>query len=63
MSEKIILDYVGNQEYQSASGRTVKREYANGMNGKWVYRNSKGKSIDFDQYREALCFRNNLELK
>lgn len=68
MSKKLTLDYIGNQEYKAENGRTVKREYGttpngNPMNGNWVYRNSQGKMIDFDQYRESLSFRNNLELK
>ena len=60
---KLTLDYIGNQEYRADNGRTVKRDCSKPYDGKWVYRNAQGKSVDFDQYREALCFRNNLELK
>lgn len=61
MSKKLVLEYVGNQEYRAENGRTVKREVE--LDGKWVYRNAKGLIIDFDKLRESLCFRNNLELK
>ena len=61
MIKKLTLDYIGNQEYRAENGRTVKRESE--YDGKWVYRNANGKVVDFDQYRDALCFRNNLELK
>ena len=59
---KLTLDYIGNQEYRAENGRTVKKVYS-ATGDKWYYYTVTGRVIDLDQYREALCFRNNLELK
>ena len=63
-----ILHYVGNDEYKSDTGHTVKREYGktpngNNLSGRWVFRNTKGEMKDFDQYRSDLAERNHLELR
>lgn len=49
-------------------GRTVRREYGktpngNDLNGRWVYRNSDGLLIDFDQYWNDLIPRNRLHIE
>lgn len=66
--EKVYFRSVNHgNEYKSEEGCTVKREYGktpngNDFNGNWVYRDIKGTLIDFDQYRNDLAERNNIEL-
>ena len=64
----ITCHYIGNDEYRSDKGHTVKREYGKTPNGtdllgRWVFRNTNGDFKDFDQYRNSLAVRNHLELK
>lgn len=68
MRTPIICHYVSCDEYRSEKGHTVKREYGktpngNDLQGRWVYRNTKGDMKDFSLYRHDLAFRNHLELK
>jgi hypothetical protein len=55
------------EHYVSEDGSVIQREYGmspNGslLNGKWVLRNSAGKYVDHDQYRNDLAERNNISL-
>ena len=58
---------ISDDEYQGENGTTLKREYGktpngNPLNGRWVLRNSNGKWIDFDQYRNDLACNYRLNL-
>ena len=46
--------------YKNDDGSTIQREYGktpngNEFGGRWVYRDSVGEIIDFNQYRSDLC--------
>jgi hypothetical protein len=55
--------------YKSECGEyTMQREYGetpngNDLGGRWVLRNSSGRMVDFDQYRNDLAARNSLTIK
>lgn len=63
------VDFIGisESEYKAADGSTLKREYGetpNGktMNGRWVLRNSEGKFLTFDRYRNDIAEEYGLKL-
>ncbi len=62
MTQNILVIYHG------SDGCTLQREYGstpngNAMAGRWVLRDTNGTMIDFDQYRNDIAERNNLELE
>ena len=67
--ERVVMRELDRYEsvYSSKAGHKLQREYGetpngNELNGRWVFRDERGKFIDFDKYRNDLAERNNLDL-
>lgn len=63
----MVMIQINSIEYHATDGKIMKREYGvtpngNKIEGAWVLRSSDGSWIDFDQYRNDLAARNDLQI-
>lgn len=64
---KIKMREVRDEVYEGEGGLRMEREHGltpngNPMGGRWVLRDKDGKLVDFDQYRNDLAERNDLDI-